>query len=129
MAFDYSELLAVSKELVDEFGRTMQFRTLDNTPDDSAKPWLGNDEARSEGNSFNAIAVNLPASGGGMGFVTNESDLLRMSSAMIILAPVDGQDPMLVEEVIDQGCAMRVTMIERLQPGDTILLYIIGVKQ
>lgn len=125
---DYTALAATALRLVKDSGRLVQFRKLNSDPVDNAKPWRGAADPTVGGVTVDAYAVAVPpSSASALGLSTSDSDLVKRSEQILIVAPASA-DLAEFHEVID-GRTWRITGVETLRPADTTLLYFVGVAQ
>lgn len=123
---DYAELVAVAQELIEGTGRLVTFRNLPSTPANVNQPWKPAAGAPVLANSF---ATFVPASSAQeMGLGVSDSELFRRAE-QVCLVPPGAADLLSFQEVLDNGSVWRIEWIEVLRPGDTVLLYIMGVKR
>lgn len=132
MAFDYTEVLATAQELTEEFGRAITVQRLGTTPADASKPWRGQADPASpvaEEVVLHGVAVP-PDSLIRLGLEVQSSELVQRSKLIFISAPdaltTDISD---FNHLVDSdGSSYRIVVIHALQPGETKLLYFIGVE-
>ena len=134
MAKDYTNIATTAKRLVDKFGRSVTFRRLDRTTlDDAAKPWRGTATPRTTLDAtVTAIAVIVPPSSASrLGLTTRDNELIKRSEQIMIVAlgATSTDDLSTFDEVLDGTQLWKITTVETLKPGDTTLLYFVGVKR
>lgn len=128
---DYVALAQVALDLVKANGRQVTFRQLTDTPADANKPWRGaTDPTTGATAAVWAVAVP-PSSATSLGMSTSDNDLVKRSTQILIVAPGPTLPDDLAdfEEVIDGTVTYRITGTETLRPGDTTLLYFVGIAQ
>lgn len=127
---NYTKLAAIAQRLVSESGRAITLVQFNSTPADANKPWRGAADPR--GTPDATLAVDgvfvEPSSATKLGMSSEVSDLLKRSSQIIIIATtVDISD---FQEVIDTDTKRwKILGMETLKPGDTTLLYFVGVER
>ncbi len=131
MAFDYSELAAFAIEMVAEYGRqsNVTFVELGDVPADANKPWLGAAAPRTAVSSLGVRAVFLePSSLDVLGSESVVQDFVKRSTQIALVATPSSLSP--YEEVIDtDGSRWKVQGFSKLKPGDTTLLYFVGLAR
>lgn len=125
---DYAELLAVVRELIADTGRTVTFEVLSADPVDSSKPWKGAGEPTAAA-TVAAPATFVPAVGGGLGEELVSDDLLSRAEQICLVAPNDALDLANCTSVLDNGVRWRAAWVHVLKPGDTAMLYVVGVAR
>lgn len=127
---DYVKLAATAKRLINKSGRKITLVKSDLVPVDVDKPFLGNMPQES---LLETIGVFVPANSirqynlMGLGHGVGYDDFVEKSSQFIIL--YSEKDLSGYMEVIDGGVRWGVTGLQMLQPGDTLLLCLLGVKR
>ena len=128
--FDYSVLAARASALVTRFGRTVTFLQLNPTPADPAMPWRGaTDPEAAPPVTQEASAVFVaPASASALGMSSNLAlDALVQRSQAILIAAAGAVPLENFQEVVDGNRTWRIVGTEKLQPGNTALLYFVGL--
>lgn len=125
---DYAELLLVVRELIADTGRSAQFEVLSSDPVDSSKPWKGAGEPTVAA-TVTAPATFVPAVGGGLGEELVSEDLLSRAEQVCLVAPNDALDLATCTHVVDAGVRWRAAWVHVLKPGDTAMLYVVGVTR
>ena len=133
-AVDYATLAETAKTLIEQNGRLITFNRFNQTPGDNAKPWLGPTDPRSSVDATATISgVFVPPSGAAaLGLRTVDSDLLKRTAEIAIVAPGSVSPPFdlaTANEVVDGGVKKKVTFTETLKPGSTTVLYFVGVAR
>ena len=133
-AIDYNAMAAVAEQLIDENGREITIFRFDQTFTDSAKPWKGPTDPRGTPDETATLnAVFVPISGAAsLGMKTLDQDLLKRTEQVCLIAPGVTSVPFdlaTANEIIDGGVNSKVTFVETLKPGDTVLLYYVGVSR
>ncbi len=136
MAVDYQKAAQLALRLISENGRAVTLVKLGQTAADPAKPWRGNPDARNTPEASAATTgVFVPASGGGLGFISEDSELVKRSEQILLVAAESVSSYKIEDfnEVIDPEDAIdtrwRVTQVEMLKPAGIRLLYAIGVRR
>lgn len=136
MAVDYAKAAALALRLINENGRAITLVKLGQTPGDVNKPWRSNTTNRTVPEAEEAaFGVFVPPSGSGLGFMSEDSELVKTSEQILLVAAagVVGYKVEDFNEVIDPEDAVntrwRITGVELLKPGSTRILYAIGVKR
>jgi len=124
---DWTSVIELANRLIERNGRSVMFTKDVHTTPDPAKPWRTT-AAVDDVQTLNAVFV---PDGAGLGFEANDVDLFRDAEQIAIVAPELGAVYDLTEyhQVIEaNGREWRFSGVKKLQPGDSILLYIIGMK-
>jgi len=134
MAIDYVALANKAQTLVQDSGRSVTFRRLDRTTlDDAGKPWRGTATPRTTVDaSVTATAVVVsPAGAAALGIVTLDSELIKRSQEVMIVAlgATSTDDLSTFDEVLDGTVLWKIQKVDTLKPADTTLLYFVGVAR
>ncbi len=127
---DLVKLVATAQRLIKANGRSVTIIRHDETLADAAKPWDGPTSARTtpdETSALDAVFVP-PASAVRLGLSTEQNDLIIRSEQIMIIAP-GAVDLTRFQEVLDGDVYWKITMVETLKPGPTLLLAFMGVKR
>lgn len=130
MAFDYTDIAAFAVEMVAEYGRQVTFVELGDVPADAAKPWLGASAPRtSPASTLSVMAVFVePASIDVLGKEATVQDFVKRSVKIALVATGVSMSP--YDEVIDtDGSRWKIQGFSELTPGDTTLLYFVGLSR
>lgn len=131
MAFDYSEFAALSEELVAEFGRVVTFVELGDTPASPSQPWKGAASPRGtpvQTLDLSAVFVE-PSSLDSLGDNELAQDFLKRSTSVaLVYSSVELSS---FDEILDNsdGSRWKITGLSKLKPGDTLLLYYVGLSR
>jgi hypothetical protein len=126
---DYAELLATAQELIADAGRVVTFERLAAGAPSAAQPWKGAGTPTVEA-SAQAAAVFVPVSGHDLGGLAVSKELLARCEEVCMTAPAgDGFDMQRCTSIADGGTRWRVTWVQTLKPGDTVVLYALGVAR
>lgn len=130
---DYAALSQIANTLVAENGRAVTFIKMDRTPADPAKPWRGAAApTATPAATLAATAVFVePSSASRLGISSEESDLVKRSTQimMVALGSESSEDLRDYDQVLDDGTHWKITTVEQLKPGDTSLLFFVGVAR
>lgn len=122
---DHQKFVALAERLITKHGRQINISKWGKDPD---APGWGEQEPVLEW-SEDVVAVNLPASGSSMGSLISNKDLLRKVSSVWMIYPIDGRDLSQLTTIVDRTVTQTVEWVEPLQPGDQLIMYIVGAKQ
>ncbi len=126
MAYDYTDDVAFAVEMVAEFGRAIRFVLLNETVND-ADP-LAAPPAPALSAPVPAVFV-APTGVVDLGATATTRDLLKGFEQVAIVAP-SAIDYEAAEKVRDHdGSEWKIGRVLKFQPGDTALLYYIGVNR
>lgn len=130
---DFTRLAETAKRLIDENGRSIKIIKLNQTPDDNAKPWRGNDNSRtSPADEIDTKGVFVDIAGlASLGNITVDEELIKRSEMFVILNAIDfgssqGED---FEEVQDNNISWKIEGVRKLQPADTTVMYYMGLRK
>jgi hypothetical protein len=136
MPVNYTNAAATASRLIEENGRAITLVKLNQTPTDVDKPWRGTTDARNVPElSLAAFGVFVSPSGGGLGFIAEDSEMVRLSEQIVLVAAasLSGYKVEDFNEIIDPedniNTRWRITKVEMLKPGPVRILYAIGVKR
>lgn len=127
MAYDYTDDVAFAVEMVEEFGRGVQFVTLSETRDD-ANPLAGSTTQPTVSDPIPAVFVAI-AGLNELGASAEIRDLLKAYEQTCLVAPstTDYEACQLIRE--SDGGEWKIGRVLKFMPGDTALLYYIGVNR
>jgi hypothetical protein len=137
---DYVGLAATAERLIADAGRTITFVRMERNPVDSAKPWRSastpaNDSTSSitgkAENRLDAVAVMVePSSATKLGLSSMKAEEATRSEKIFIVArnAVD-VDLDTYDTIVDSAVVWRIQFVEELKPGETSLLYFVGVRK
>lgn len=122
---DHAKFVALANKLIAKHGRTITIARDGVDPD--APEWGPQEPVREW--EHDVIAVNLPATGSGLGSIVNNKELLSRVSSVWMIYPVEGCDLTKMTTIVDRTVTLRVDWVESLQPGDQLIMYVVGSKQ
>lgn len=140
MAFDYSEMLGVVDELLEDFGREIILKKTARSAADATEPWNGpvewDDATVSTNDMVRATALFIGrgmsltqgrVSGqqverGGPALTTEATDIFVVSGSTDV-------DVKQFTRVVDGKQVWGITKVVELKPGDTVMAYIVEVHQ
>lgn len=130
----FQDTADTARRLVLKNGRLATFHRLNTTAPDAAKPWRGEDDPRSTPAEVVADVpvVALPlSSASSLGIKTDGSELWKRAQRVLIVAPGSAEqtDLSFFNEVIDEGAAWAIEVVETLRPSETNILYFMGVRR
>lgn len=126
---DYATILASVTTLIEDSGRTTRFEQLAAVSADTDRPWRGAAVPGAE------VTIELPAvfvspdSLTDFGINVVLSDMLKTTDMVCLVAPNEQFDLRKTHSINDEQGRWAVTFVYELRPGDTSLLYAIGVKK
>jgi hypothetical protein len=129
-AFDYSRPLATAQRLVARFGRLVALQGVSAGPADANNPLAGPAPAPDPISGIPAAFVE-PVGLRSLGLSAQLQALFKNSTQIAIVAPVSGTPDFLdMKFLIDSDNSIwKINAIETLKPGETIVLYFIGVAR
>lgn len=129
----HAEFADLANRLISKHGRSITLNKRDRDPADANKPWNGptNVAADPEDTQTLVAAALQPSSAVQLGITTENSDLVKRSSEILLVAPPStaAYDLSTFDEVVDGGEVLRITAVEKLKPGTQTIIYFIGVKR
>ena len=133
MAYDYTPLANTTKRLIEKYGRPVTFKKFSQVPSDATKPWLGPTTSATEATKT-AFFINAePDSLERMGLSINDVDLLKRSDikGLVAFGPTDTTDLRTYTELLDieDSSTYRMQHTQRLRPGTTTMLWVIGASR
>lgn len=134
MASSYDSAIALAKRLIDKKGRAVKIRRQTGTAlIDPAKPWLGLTPATSE-TATKAVFTVMRDLEPFVRLASGRETPTRTpteAGAAVALVPASGL-PFEVEIdmlVVDGSIVHEITAVEKLQPGDAPVLYILTLAR
>lgn len=125
---DYNAVLLIAQQLVSDNGRDVVFNRIDDTVADANRPWEGNVPTPVESVTLRAVAVQ-PSSAVTLGLRAIDQDLLKRTSAILIVAGQATFDMTEAHSVVDEGVTRRVSFVEQLRPSTVTMLHFVGVER
>ena len=126
MAKDYSRLKSVVSTLIAKYGRTVKLLRNSRVDSNPSSPWSGATIADDE---VTVIAVYVPLTGQQAVMETHAQLMgsVSRSNNCFLIANVSGYDIRTFQKVQDDNKIWRITDVNVVQPGDTVLMYEIEV--
>jgi hypothetical protein len=125
---DYARAVALAQRLINKNGRTITVEQLSSTPADPSKPWKG-PGAPTVAASATPKAVFLPVSSASeLGLFAKDDELLKRVEQLVLLA-ADGVNAFDEFHRINDTVVYRIDWVRALKPGDTVILYAMGIKR
>lgn len=129
-SFDYGPIALVAKNLIAKFGRSLSFVELGDVAADPAKPYLGSASPRGAPKQTVVLPGVLvePSSLQALGKNVVSDDFLKRSTQIGLVFSASNLQPF--DEVIDTDTSRwKITDLSHLKPGDTSLLWFVGLKR
>lgn len=125
MTFDYGPIIGKAQAAVEKYGRTVTLVKFDTGVDTEA-PWRADDTPVETKLVTKAVGFP-PSQGGGMGI--DLTDLVKRCSEFFLIATT--ADISAYNALDDSLGPRRMTIegMQRIAPGDTHIVWIVGVKQ
>lgn len=129
-AFDYSRPLATAQRLIARYGRLVALQGVSAGPADANNPLAGPAAAPDPVTGVPAAFVE-PSSLRALGISAQLQTLFANCSQIALVAPVSGVPDFLdMKFLIDSDNSVwKINAIDTLKPGETIVLYFIGVAK
>jgi hypothetical protein len=128
---DYVELAGIANTLIADAGRDVTVNRYRQTPADAAKPWRGPSSPTTTPDATTTVKAVFVSPGGApsLGLKAIDVDLMKRTEEICLIGPGATYDLGTANEVVDGGVHKRVLFVETLKPGDTVLLYVLGVAR
>jgi len=130
VATSYQNFIDLADRLIRKRGRAVKIRRdLGVVPIDAAKPWLGNTASVSDTGTFGLFATDeeieqLIRLGSGRETPVR-SNIQREQSTMLIPAKGLSFEILLAHKIVDGDKVHEITSLDRIAPGDAVVLYIL----
>lgn len=126
MAKDYSGLKSLVSSLITKYGRTVKLLRNSRVDSNPGAPWSGATIADDE---VTVVGVYVPLTGQQAVMETHAQLMgsVSRSKNCFLIAGVDGEDIRTFQKVRDDNKIWRITDVNVVQPGDTVLMYEIEV--
>lgn len=121
MAIDYASLLAKTKAVVRDNGRSVTLIKHDNTPVDANKPWLG-----SVGSS---VETTVTAVFGSYGLKETDGSLVQRGDKKLLVDGDYNLDLSSYDQIKEGSNTWEIVGYSEVKPADVTVLYIIQVRQ
>lgn len=121
MTFDYAGLENTALTQIDEFGRTVVFRSVDQgTFDASTNSRTGNSVTNT---NVKAVITDYRER------QINDETIRRGDKRVMIAGAALSSAPETNDIIVDGSEVYRIINVETIQPGDTVLLYKLQVRK
>ena len=129
--FDYASVLQTARSLIARFGRPCSIHRLDETSADSTKPWETEPQVPIAATTCLPAVFVDPSSARSLGLTAQDDALLRRWESFAIAAPLPNTPDLRKYHLIDDPMAGRfqIGYVSRLMPGDTVMLWYLGLKK
>lgn len=124
--YDYSRPLATARRLIERFGRPISLQGVQGGPADHADP-LGGPAAAPVPIVGIYAAFVQPSSLQLLGISAKVQELFANCTQIAIIADNGKNNFLDAKYLIDNSDTWMVERVEQLKPGDTSILYFIGV--
>lgn len=126
---DYARSLALAQRLINANGRTITLRQLSGTAADSDKPWEGPSDTTVT-TAVTAKAVFVPHNGQeDLGKFGVDDELFKRFEQVALVASDGTNDFNDFQQVVDGGRTWTIGLIRELRPGDTSIMYVLGLNR
>jgi hypothetical protein len=127
-AYDYSRAVATAQRLIARYGRLVALQGVSAGPADANNPLAGPGASPDPIQGISAAFVD-PASLRALGISARMSSLFAACTQIALVAPVSGLpgfgDMKFLTD--SDNSEWKINVIDTLKPGETIVLYFIGV--
>lgn len=136
---NYVKLAATAQRLIEANGRDVTLYKKELTPAAAAKPWRGVPASTAPESTMGPIKIAfVPVGGSGLGYLLQDENgqvskeitqegLMAADSITALSPPPTELDPKLYSTVVDGSRAFRIVKIGELKPGDTSLIFVVGL--
>lgn len=134
---DYAKAAATAKRLIEAAGRDVDLFRVNRTPDNPAKPWhgvSGSPTVPEGGKVEPAKMVFVPPAGSGFGkLIQDLTGELKVAFEQVgLLASSSlsaGTDAEAFDSMRDGSDLWKIVLRGHLKPGDTSLIYVLGLAR
>lgn len=125
--FDYTRPLATAQRLIKRFGRSISLQGVSTELANPSNPLAGPVAPPPPIVGIPATFVP-PSSLQVLGFSARMTELFANCEQICIVAPIDNTDFSSMKFLYDSGKRWKISLIEKLKPGDLTVLYFIGIN-
>lgn len=125
MAMNYAELAMVANQLIADTGRIITVSRFQQSPADANKPWEGPSSAAAPDATDDVTATFVGYSDSG--FKCKDVDLAKRTEEVCFIGPEASFDVTTANDILDGSVHKRVLWADRVKPGSTVLLYVLGI--
>jgi hypothetical protein len=127
MAKDYTGAQSKATTLIQKFGRTVDLLKESRVSADPGAPWEGTTTSETRVEDVYAVFVPLYGETAVMETVAALGGTVNRSKNCFLIANVAGQDVRTFQKVVDGSKVWRITQVNVIQPGGTVLMYEVEV--
>lgn len=124
---DYAAFATLATTMINDAGREVTFNRFAQGAADTDKPWQGPSPS-AEPDATDDVAAAF-VGGAGLSIRTVDKELLKKTEKVALVGPGASFDLATANEVVDGSVKYRVLWVETLKPGDTVVLYMVGVAR
>lgn len=128
---DFVKLAATAKRLIEKNGRVVSLFKRSTTPANASQPWRGATALDASGNPLNVIACVVPAAGSGFGrrrVVDGELAEAFEQVALVAASSLPADTELeRFSTVVDGKRTWKIDAVDKLQPADVPLVYVLGL--
>lgn len=128
MAKDYSALQDKAKDLIVHYGKTVELLKESRTSANPSAPWEGTTTAETRVTGVYAVYVPLFGEAAVMGAIASLGGTVNKSMNSFLIGVVSGHDVRTFQKVVEDSKVWRITKVDVIKPGDTVLLYQVEVE-
>lgn len=128
MAKDYSALQDKAKDLIEHYGKTVELLKESRTSANPSAPWEGTTTAETRVTGVYAVYVPLFGEAAVMGAIASLGGTVNKSMNSFLIGVVSGHDVRTFQKVVEDSKVWRITKVDVIKPGDTVLLYQVEVE-
>lgn len=127
----YDDDIEFAQEMVNEFGRTVQFIRLNRTFDDPLYPQEGTSDARAvpDETLTTKMAFLEPATEEKFGRMAITEDMIKNVDMVGFVAPGGDRDLEEFDEVLDFASYYKIDWMRTFAPGDAVIFVVMGLKR
>lgn len=128
MTYDYAKKVETARRMITKYGRDITLAHASTTPVDATDPSKGVDSSAAVSSTTKGVFV-YPSGYLSLGISKDRTALLERTSAIVLVAPVADFDVEKSHKVTDGGGDYLVETVDKLQPGDTPVLFYVGLAK
>lgn len=129
---DFVRLAVTAKRLIEKNGRTLVFYKRERTAANPAQPWRGASAATTDGSGVGILGCVVPASGSGFGRQRSvdgtSADTFEQVALIAANSVPAGADLESFSSIVDGKRAWKIDGIEKLQPADVPLVFVVRLS-
>jgi hypothetical protein len=129
----HDKFVALAKRLIEKHGRLVTLRKISETPNDTDKPWRGNDDDTSASDDISITAKTLMK---GLFYEDSPDNEVRRAVQDAVVAAASAVDTNGAQvdlkgfdQLIDGDIVWKIDKVQEVKPGDLVILWKLRLKQ